>query len=260
MRLHLFELEDYPWYPEWLRASQTDYLRTLMETFNVFKAASPILSHLMQQQKCTHLQDLCSGGGGALLLIYKDYYRITHQHFTATLSDLYPNIAAFKNLAHITNNHFQYQAQSFNALAANPSPKSIRTIFNAFHHFKPADAQQLLQNAADQNMPIAIFEPMDKSILQLLVNILSTSILMFFLMPFVRPFTWKNFVFTYLFPLLPLATCWDGIASWFRLYDAATLEKMAAKVDAPNYIWKSGVASHQFGKITYLIGYKSLPI
>jgi len=254
-RWQLFEFEDYAWYPNIFRIGQTSYLRLLMEYFDVFNAAIPILEDLVANSKHKNIIDLCSGGGGTMYILWKKYTKKS-KTFNVTLSDLYPNLPAFKAIKTQTNGNIDYIDKPINALNIPSHITGIRTIFNGFHHFSPPQAKMLLQNAIDKQTPIGIFEPFDKNPLSLLINILSTSVLLFLLMPFAKPFRWTNILFTYLIPIIPIATCWDGIASYFRLYDYRTLEKFATEVDtSKQFVWKAGVASHTFGKVTYLIGY-----
>jgi len=255
IRLQLFEFEDYAWYPKVIREGQTDYLRFLMEFFGVFKGASPLIKELMDNSPHQNIIDFCSGGGGSMLMMYHLMYQQYGIKLQAQLSDLYPNLPAFETIAQQSDGCISYQKKPVNVLQSPPNEAGIYTIFNGFHHFTPQQAQNILNNFAQQNKSIGIFEPMDKSGLQLLINIVSTSLLLFLTMPFVRPFKWQNLVFTYLIPLIPIGTCWDGIASWFRLYDANRLQKMADQVPTKNYYWRSGVAAHTFGKVSYLIGY-----
>jgi hypothetical protein len=252
MRFQLIEIEDLAAYPSFLRECQTDYLRWMMETFDVFVPAMPLLAEAMQQSGHYHLYDLCSGGGGSMRMV-RNYMKKQGRSFRATLSDLYPNLRTFSLLKDETQGEIDYRAEPLNALDPPTEWKGFFTLFNAFHHFRPADARQILQNAADRNCPIALFEPIDKSIWQIIVNLLALTVLMALVTPFIRPFRWDRLFFTYLLPLIPFCTLWDGIVSVLRLYTPRDLQKMTSSIIG-DYEWKTGKLSHRFGKVIYLIG------
>src|SRR5678809_1609560 len=64
MRLHLFELEDQPWFPDVIRNGGTDYLRYLLIATEVYKPCIILLNETLKQTGETRIVDLCSGGGG----------------------------------------------------------------------------------------------------------------------------------------------------------------------------------------------------
>lgn len=78
------------------------------------------------------------------------------------LTDYYPNIDAFKNTTK-QSPHFEYIPYSVNALDVPAQLKGLRTQFLSFHHFKPQQAQAILQNAVIAQNPIAIFEIQERS-------------------------------------------------------------------------------------------------
>jgi hypothetical protein len=63
-------------------------------------------------------------------------------------------------------------------------------------------------------------------------------------------------LFTYLIPVIPFCTIWDGIVSIIRLYKPAELLVIASSVDNDSYLWKAGKMKSKFGMhVTYLVGY-----
>lgn len=257
-RLHLFEIEDLPWYPAVIREGQTDFLRFMMQTFDVFRAVIPHLKEARKSSGENHLVDFCSGGGGSMLLIRKHLKDNEGEPFEATLSDLYPNIKAFEYVKEQSNGDINYQIASVDAtnLPAD-TPKGFWTIFNGFHHFQPTQAKQILTTAVQRKSPIGIFEPIDKSFLQILINTVVLTILIFLFTPFVRPFKWSRLLFTYIIPLIPICTVWDGFVSVLRLYTPKDMRKMVEEIpEATQYEWKIGKAKHMFGVVIYLIGWQ----
>ncbi|MBC7424199.1 MAG: class I SAM-dependent methyltransferase, partial [Ferruginibacter sp.] len=70
------------------------------------------------------------------------------------------------------------------------------------------------------------------------------------------PFKWSRLLFTYIIPIIPLCTMWDGIVSIIHLYHPQELLKIATIVDDKNYKWQTGKVKNKYGMhITYLLGY-----
>ena len=69
--------------------------------------------------------------------------------------------------------------------------------------------------------------------------------------------TLVRFFWTYLIPIVPLATCWDGIVSLLRVYSPQELNELTTQIHCDEYIWEIGQASTgtPLFVFTYLIGY-----
>jgi hypothetical protein len=76
------------------------------------------------------------------------------------------------------------------------------------------------------------------------------------LTPFIRPRTISRFVFTYVIPLVPLFSLWDGFASCFRVYSPSELKRMTDTIGAKDYVWETGRMKFERGPgyATYLLG------
>jgi hypothetical protein len=133
-------------------------------------------------------------------------------------------------------------------------------MFEGFHHFKPDQARLILQDAAEKRVAIGIFEaslkPPQGPIIFLL-SPLMTLLGYIFVTPFIRPITWSRFLWTYLLPLVPLATCWDGLVSFLRVYSQKDLRELTSSFKGKHYTWEIGQASTgtPLFVFTYLVGY-----
>lgn len=67
----------------------------------------------------------------------------------------------------------------------------------------------------------------------------------------------SRFLWTYLVPVVPLATCWDGVISLLRVYSPHDLDELAGSVQCKGYTWECGVASSGAPPFvfTYLLGF-----
>src|ERR1017187_7860043 len=79
----------------------------------------------------------------------------------------------------------------------------VRTMFSAFHHFRPDAATAILKDAFDRRRAICIFEAGGRTLLAAGTMIAVVPLAVLALMPFSRPFRWAHLAFTYLIPLMP---------------------------------------------------------
>ena len=251
-RLHLIELEDQPWFPAVVRDLATDYLQFVQERFRLDRAMTPLVRRALDEGRTSAIVDLCSGGSGPLLGLVTDLAaegRPVH----ATLTDLFPNLAAFEKIAAASGGLVGYEREPVDARRVPARLAGLRTIFNGFHHFRPADARAVLHAAASARQPIAIFEVSERSLRTLPVVL--TPIFVGLATPFMRPFTWRRFLWTYIVPLVPFTCLWDGIVSQLRAYTVAELRALCD--GSPPMRWEAGqvAIARGHGRLTYLIGF-----
>ena len=167
-----------------------------------------------------------------------------------TLSDKYPNIPAFTDVNRVTNGGINFISTSVDALDVPAELTGLRTMFSAFHHFKPEQAKQILRSAVDANMPVAFFDGAGNKIITALAIAFGHPFIFFFATPFIKPFKFSRLFFTYIIPVIPVTTIWDGIASAFRFYDEDEIKELIK--DFPQYHWETGITK---GKLTIQIRY-----
>ncbi len=250
-RLHLLELEDQPWFPRIVRDLATDYLQFIQTNFRLDRAMAPIVARLMNESGTARIVDLCSGGSGPLQSLVQE---LSAQGIPvkATLTDLFPNIPAFDDIAAASNGRIDYEREPVDARAVPERLNGLRTIFNGFHHLKPADARSVLHAAAAARQPIAIFEVSERSLRTLPVVL--TPLFVWIATPFMRPFRWSRLLLTYALPAVPFICLWDGIVSQLRAYTVDELRGMC-EGSAPMR-WEAGqlpIAKGR-GRLTYLVG------
>lgn len=251
-RLHLFELEDQPWFPATIRDSATDYLRFMEAKFELHKSMLPLLRAALKESGSTQIVDLCAGAGGPILAL-QAALAVEGFAVQVLLTDRYPNLEAFQQLSALHPGNIQYSASPVDATQVPVELKGLRTMFNAFHHFAPNAARAVLASAVAARQPIAIFEIPERR-LSTILPLLLTPIFVAIATPWIRPFRWSRLFWTYLVPLVPLTCCWDGIVSQLRAYSVPELHELTQGLDT--YHWKVGQVEIGTtpGSLTYLLG------
>jgi hypothetical protein len=251
-RLHLLELEDQSWFPVVVRDLATDYLQFAQTATGIHKTMTPLIRDALAAGNTTHIIDLCSGGSGPLTAVI-DSIRQSGINATATLTDLFPNLPAFERAASKSNGAIDYISTAIDARAVPRNLTGLRTLFNGFHHFRPADATAILADAVRANEPIAIFEFSRRS-LGTLIPVLLMPLFVWLSTPFMRPMTWKRVLFTYPLPLVPFTCLWDGMVSQLRAYTIDELQDLGRAAGSMD--WRAGAVpiARGSGRLTYLIG------
>ncbi len=256
MNFRGFEFEDQPWFPAIIRDSMTDYLRFLFREFKLYQPILPVLKDALTKTQTNHILDLCSGSGGAVELIYDDLMVTFDKDVKIILSDLFPSELTYQYLSDKTHGGISGVKTPVDAADVPSDIKGFRTIFSGFHHFKRQKATEVLKNAVEAEAGIAIFDGGNKSLWMILLIVIGHPILLVLCTPFFKPFRLSRYIFTYLIPVIPFCTVWDGVISIMRLYSPKEMLQIALNANNENYFWTSGKVKNKFGmSIAYLVGY-----
>lgn len=251
-RHHLFEFEDFPWFPQSIRDCMTDYLQFMFSRMDLYAPVVDILNRYLKETGCNRIVDLCSGGAGPIIDLQKNLA----PRVSVLLTDKFPNLPKFKLIHEKSGGAITYLDTSVDATQLPKTLRGFRTLFTAFHHFKPETAQAILADAVNNQMPIGVFELTERK-WPTFLRLLPLPVLVAVMTPFIRPFTWKRLLWTYLLPVVPLVILWDGLVSVARTYSPRDLEKMTEKL-RDGYRWDIGTRKTSLTMtITYLVGYPS---
>jgi len=255
-RVQLFEFEDLPWFPQVVRECMTDFLSFLgQRSRSVYGGFAERLAKAVQATGDDTLLDLCSGGGGPALTIaglLRDQYATP---LRVTLTDLYPNLPRLERARAEGRGNVEFRGQPVDATAVPESLPGFRLICNAFHHLPPSAARKCLADAVSQRRGIALVELVDRSVASLFSVTLGTST-MLAVTPFIRPVRLSRLALTYLLPVVPLCTWWDGMVSCLRAYTPQELERLVAALPENDYSWDIGRLDVPWSptSLVYLIG------
>src|SRR5580692_9903451 len=148
-RIQFIELHEQPWLPSHLRDDITDALQFGLNVFKVYAPVAPLLRNAFHSTQSRSIVDLCSGGGGPWLELYRWLRADAQATIQIVLTDKYPNIKAYQGAGAASGNNIGYCPNPVDAMNVPPQLRGFRTMFTSLHHFPPEQARAVLQNAVD---------------------------------------------------------------------------------------------------------------
>ncbi len=248
MRLHLVELHDLAGCPTSLRDALTDFLAFTLNLAGAYDPAGPLLRRAVARTGARRIVDLGSGAGGP-------WTRLASQvGVPVLLTDLYPHRGGGSGRGGGGGGEtLPFHPEPVDARAVPPELDGFRTLFTSFHHFRPAEARAILADAVVRRQGIAVFEAARRAPREIAV-VAFTWLGALFAAPFIRPWRWSRFFWTYLPPALPVMGTFDGVVSCLRSYSPAELRELVRGLDT--YEWDIGEIRGGWSPLrgTYLIG------
>ena len=231
-----FEFEDQHWFPSDWRRWQMDYIRFCVRILNPYK---DLKGASFESSKQDWL-DLASGTGGPARMLKKTWEENSSIELTLTFSDRYPSDKTILDI---------------DVLSDELPSSDGYTMFNAFHHFNTQEQEQILLKMSKGNWAL-VAEPLTPSLFTFIGIFFLTGPLHFLLAPFVSPFSWARLFWTYLLPVIPIVTCWDGLISVLRAPSPSYLCQLAEKASDSSFNWSVEMVPFSFGRVSALVGSK----
>ncbi|WP_299115370.1 hypothetical protein [uncultured Winogradskyella sp.] len=261
-RIQLFEFEDFSWFPSAIRTGMTNLLVVLQKMMGTSNIIATLILTTKQQHNFSKIIDLGSGSGGIMLDVIKQLNKNKTESLELVLTDLHPNPKLVERINSSKADTITYNKISVDATNLSDLPTGLKTMINSFHHMPPNIAKGILKSAQDNKQPLLIYEIGENTIPTLLWWILlPLSLVILFVMallmtPFVKPLSWKQLVFTYLIPIIPLCYAWDGQASIMRIYTFKDIEHLIRDFKNETYNWEIAKAKKANGKKAgyYILG------
>jgi len=255
-RFHLFEIEDQPWLPRPFRTYLTDLMTIASRWFALRTPLLPLLRRLLDHAKADTIIDLCSGSSGPLRWLSPRLEETCGRPIQIILTDKYPHFDVFEAASRESKGHISYWKESIDAAAVPSDFEGIRTLFNAFHHFRPDVGRRILADAVAKRRAIGIFEGFERTTFWLML-VLFSPLGVWALTPFIRPIRAGRLFWTYAVPVVPAMALWDGLVSCLRTYSPQELSEMVKDLLPQEYVWETGwIQVHGIpAHVTYLLGY-----
>lgn len=248
-----FELHDNPHFPSFLRDMVTDGLEHTWNTLGSYQSIAPLLRRAVAESGAQQIVDLCSGGGGPWLSLVHELQNAHGHSPGVTLTDRFPNLAAFERTRAISGGRIQFSADPVDARAVGANLPGFRTIFSSFHHFTPEATRAILADAFEKREGIGIFE-LAQPKARTIILCFGMPVLNWVLTPGMRPLGWRRVLWTYLLPVIPFTLWFDGILSCLRSYSLSDLRELVRGLEAPDYRWQTGEAGTGKARVAYLVG------
>jgi len=241
-RQQFFEFCDLPWIKGTIREGFMDCLNNIHRFLQPYRNIAPVVSAWAERLLADEILDIGSGGGEQVATILKYVREESRDLPRVILSDLYPNLMAYRAL------QTQFGAERIGfisnpvAISNIPRDQRILTIFSAFHHLKPSDARDLLADVVAHRDGLCIVEFTRRTYLDLI------SMIPAFFMNMLAPLTAKHFLpqkllWGTLIPVVPLLVTFDGMVSVLRSYSIDEIKAMLPPGAEDQFVIESGEVS-----------------
>ena len=256
-RLQLWEIIDQPWCPRAVREGVTEYLQIVAQLGRPYRLVAPLVRRALERTGSHEIVDLGSGTGGPWPGLLDELHADGGPSVQVTLTDALPSDAMASRVEEAAAGRLRYHRAPVDARRVPSELTGVRTLFSAFHHFSPAGARAVLADAVRTRSGIAVFEMTHRSAWPVAAMLL-TPPLALAAMPLVRPVRLSRLLYTYLLPVIPVVTTFDGVVSCLRTYSPSELRDLAVGVATEGYHWEAGeleASAPPFIPVTYLVGY-----
>lgn len=251
-RVHLIEIHEQPWCPAVVRDHVTAFVHFLADRIDAYAPLASRIAALLPSARRPRLIDLCAGGGGGMPRFQRHLEREVGAPVPVLMTDLFPNLAALEDARRASGGRLDYVEEPVDARAVPTELEGVRTLFNAFHHFRPADARGILESAVRARDPVAVVEAGEPGWYRAFWVFVCTPALVLLMTPFMRPVSGSRLLLTYLLPVLPLVIAFDAAVSSLRVYGPEELDALTR--DLGDYRWEHGRLELRFHVLRYLLG------
>jgi len=232
------ELEDQTWFPTWLRAYQVAFLSTLDRITRLYLPVNKRLEGLNPKQ----IVDLASGSGESAMTATT---ALRKSGTSVLLTDKFPSISE--------SNEDGYTIVKLDVLKSELPAADLYIMFNAFHHFDSQERALIAKKASQNSSQFLIIEPLRPRIDVFLKVFPATLIGPFLLAPFMRPFSAKWLLLTYVIPLGVLATVWDGLASVVKSLSREEWNDLEKELISTGRAVEQGLLTSRMAKLKYFL-------
>jgi hypothetical protein len=153
------------WFPAAWRDLLTDFLSLYASVFKPYAGVAPLLVETLRGAGTTQIVDLCSGAGSPIVSLRPAIRRLGVADLSITLTDKYPNLGAFRRAAAEAGGGVRCVESAVDASDVPADFGGVRTLFTSFHHFRPEEAREVLEDAVDKADGIGIFEYTERDFL-----------------------------------------------------------------------------------------------
>ncbi|MGV6861170.1 MAG: hypothetical protein ACWA41_05330 [Putridiphycobacter sp.] len=253
-RVQLFEFEDFDWFPETFRSTMTKMIIVFHKMVGTKAVITDLILKAKNKINFDTIVDLGSGSGGAMPGVMEELSILEEgKNLKMILTDLHPNQTIVNHINSEKNNYLTYHQTPVDATNLIKVPQGLKTMVNSFHHMPPNEAKKILDTAQKNSEPILIYEMGENFVpiiiwwllLPLTLPILMLMAVLF--LPFIKPITFKDVLFTWIIPIVPIFYAWDGQASGPRTYTFDDVKSILPP-ESDNFSWTIEKSTKKNGK------------
>lgn len=261
-RVQLFEFEDFSWFPTTFRSTMTKIIVVFHKIFNTKEVIGKLIKEVREKHEFDRIVDMGAGSGGAMPMVIEHYNSENQNKVDLLLTDLHPNSNFVTKFNAENRTNMTYHSESLDATNLANAPEGLKTMMNSFHHMTPEMSRKILKSAQENKQPILIYEMGENVIplpiwwLLLPISLPLVALTAILFLPFIKPLNFKDILFTWLIPIIPILYAWDGQASAPRTYTFSDIEELKPEQD-DEYFWEVKHARNNKGKKLgyYIMGY-----
>jgi hypothetical protein len=225
----LVELEDQNWFPNWMRQYQVDFLGGVSRITRLYGPCAELLNSFKPKK----IVDLASGNGQSAKILLNQRSGVIVEY-----TDKFPPES-------------ELEVSKLDLLKDELPQADLYTLLNGLHHFDENQIRALITRVPP-NGSFLFIEPIGPRLGSFIKVSLSTLILPFFLVPFLKPFRWDRLFITYLLPIGPLICFYDGIISVIKSYALKDLQNIALEISKESRPVQVGNLRSLFTTFNYL--------
>jgi hypothetical protein len=218
------ELEDYKWFPNWMRRYQMDFIGAMAVWGRLYQPLVAVLNTIFSLKKYNNWQDLCSGSGTPVHFLHQKLERAPETF----LSDKFPQQEK-------EHERIRYLSTSVDINEMQPMPTHFYTMFNAFHHFDTVAQQNIIQHFRNNKADFMIVEILEPGFFNYLKIFLTTTIIQILVTPFIKPFSLKRIFFTWIIPVNLVTVTVDGLISVAKSKTAKRFRQELQSLESVTY-------------------------
>ncbi len=251
IRLQIPQISNSCYVPEWFKNLINEFLDHIVRMVNANHPFIPLIEKAISEG-VKHIYLFAPEVGGSSALIAKKIKETSPHVEITVLNDL------------LSKKRLQYLIYLGEETLKDLKMQSIHEeiklnslLISINHAHKLSDSEFIqhisyLQGKFDR---ILIGEGNNKSLRQVIGMTLIVPLVILLMTPFIRPLRFSRLLLTYIWPVLPLAIVWDGLAALFRIRSPALLIKLAETLDSKKWKWSADkLPNNRGGFIIYLLG------
>lgn len=241
--MKLKELEDFDWFPGFLREMQLEYIGWLSIQIPIYKPIIPFMKSTFQSTDFPFF-DLCSGSGWPGKSILNEML----PKEKILLSDKYPP-KKFQNTDKV-----QFINYPFDVLKMKFESANFYTMFNSFHHFSDDEKKEIITKLKIQKCNFCFVEILSPTIKCVIQVIFASTLLQVLLCPFVKPFSMARIFYTLLLPVNVLTVLIDGVISVFKSRSLGQYQSLISSINTESYRCSTVAVKQFFGDVIIISG------